>query len=114
MTSPIRHDQLFVSIKQLIEESKQQVAVTVNAEMTLLYWKVGKRMNEEVLGNERAEYGKQVVATTVQQLSNVYGKGWSEKQLRHRMQFASVFADEAIVYAARRQLRLLINIVPHL
>ncbi|MFW0716948.1 PDDEXK nuclease domain-containing protein [Pedobacter sp. N23S346] len=104
MSNQMQPNPLFLTIRQLIEESKQQVAVAVNAEITLLYWKVGKRINEEVLGNERATYGKQVVATIAQQLSAAYGKGWGEKQLRQCMQFAQVFADEEIVYALRRQL----------
>jgi len=56
-------------IKLLIEQSRQNVAVAVNAEITLLYWNVGKRINEEVLKNSRAEYGKQVVVLLAQQLS---------------------------------------------
>lgn len=104
MSNSVQHNPLFISIKELIEDSKQQVAVTVNAEITLLYWKVGKRINDEVLGNERAEYGKQVVATISERLNTAYGRGWGEKQLRQCMQFAQVFADEQIVYALRRQL----------
>lgn len=91
-------------IKTLIEQSRQNVALAVNAEITLLYWKVGKRINNEVLGNERAEYGKQIVQTLSVQLESEYGKGWGEKQLRQCMQFAAVFEDEEIVYALRRQL----------
>jgi predicted nuclease of restriction endonuclease-like (RecB) superfamily len=93
-----------IDIKTLIEQSRQNVALSVNAEITLLYWKVGKRINDEVLGNERAEYGKQIVSTLSIQLEAEYGKGWGEKQLRQCMQFASVFEDEQIVYALRRQL----------
>lgn len=91
-------------IKSLIEQSRQNAALAVNAEITLLYWKVGKRINDEILGNERAEYGKQIVQTLSAQLELEYGKGWGEKQLRHCMQFAAVFTDEQIVYALRRQL----------
>jgi predicted nuclease of restriction endonuclease-like (RecB) superfamily len=91
-------------IKTLIEQSRQNVALAVNAEITLLYWKVGKRINDEVLGNERAEYGKKVVVSLARQLTEEYGNGWGEKQLRQCMQFASVFADEQIVYALRREL----------
>ncbi len=54
---------LFSDIKHLIETSKNNVAVSVNAEMTLLYWNIGRRINNEVLQNERAEYGKKIVAT---------------------------------------------------
>jgi len=91
-------------IKTLIEQSRQNVALAVNAEISLLYWKVGKRINDEILGNERAEYGKQIVATVSQQLETEYGKGWGEKQLRQCMQFATVFPDEQIIYALRIQL----------
>lgn len=91
-------------IKTLIEQSRQNVALAVNAEITLLYWKVGKRINDEVLGNERAEYGKQIVQTLSVQLEQEYGNGWGEKQLRQCMQFAEVFGDEQIVYTVCREL----------
>ena len=93
-----------IDVKSLIEQSRQDVALAINAEITWLYWQVGKRINDEVLGNERAEYGKQVVQSLSIQLIAEFGKGWGEKQLRHCMQFASAFADEKIVYALRRQL----------
>ena len=98
-TQPIAAD-----IKLLIEQSRHNVALAVNAEITLLYWHVGKRINDEVLKNNRAEYGKQIVVSLAQQLTEEYGKGWGEKQLRQCMQFASVFPDEQIVYALRREL----------
>ena len=96
--------QLYTEVTQLIEQSKQNVAVAVNAEITLLYWNVGKRINNEVLNNERAEYGKKIVQSLSAQLTLQYGKGWGEKQLRQCMQFANVFQDEQIVYALRIQL----------
>ena len=96
--------QLYTEVTQLIEQSKQNVAVAVNAEITLLYWKVGRRINNEVLHNERAEYGKKIVHSLSAQLTLQYGNGWSEKQLRQCMQFANVFQDEQIVYALRIQL----------
>lgn len=91
-------------VKQMIETSRQHVAVAVNSEITLLYWKIGKRINEEVLGNERAEYGKQVVISLSRQLTEEYGRGWDEKQLRRFMQFAQLFPEEQIVATLRRQL----------
>ncbi len=104
MRQEIDQNILFISISELIEQSKQQVAVAVNATITTLYWEVGKHINEAVLNDKRAEYGKQVIATLSRQLTEEYGKGWGEKQLRQCMQFAQVFGDEQIVYALRRQL----------
>jgi len=52
---------LFADIAHLITESKASVAQTVNTTLTLLYWKIGKRINEEVLQHKRADYGMQVM-----------------------------------------------------
>jgi len=95
---------LFSEIKQLIEEAKQNVAVTVNATTTLLYWNIGERINKDILGNKRAEYGKEVVKNLSKNLTEEYGKGWSEKQLRHCLRIAETFPDIKIVSTLCRQL----------
>lgn len=104
MEDKMIHPQIVVDIKSLIEESRQQVAVTVNAAITLLYWNVGMRINEEVLGNQRAEYGKQVVASLSDLLTADYGAGWGEKQLRQCIRLAEAFPKKEIVYTLCRQL----------
>ena len=95
---------LFSEIKQLIEEAKQNVAVAVNAATTVLYWNIGERINKNILGKKRAEYGKEVVKSLSKNLTEEYGKGWSEKQLRHCLRFAETFPDKEILYALSRQL----------
>ncbi len=95
---------LFSEIKQLIEEAKQNVAVVVNATTTVLYWNIGERINTDILDNKRAEYGKEVVKSLSRNLTEEYGKGWSEKQLRHCLRIAETFPDKEIVYALSRQL----------
>jgi predicted nuclease of restriction endonuclease-like (RecB) superfamily len=69
-----------------------------------LYWNVGKRIKEEILGNERAEYGKEIVSALGRQLTTVYGTGFSEKSLWHMIHFAQVYPDEKIISALRREL----------
>src|SRR5690554_6454859 len=95
---------LFAEIKQLINQSRNNVAIEVNAEMTMLYWKIGNRITTSVLQNERAAYGRQIVVSQARQLHKEYGSGWSEKQLRHCLRFAETFQDEQIVYTLCRQL----------
>lgn len=98
-------NELFGEIKSLIEQSKQQIAISVNAAMSMLYWKIGKRINEEVnFQNRTQSYGKQIVATLWRQLEKEYGTSFSEKNLRRMMQFAEVFPDEKIVVSLIRQL----------
>lgn len=61
---------LVEDLRQIINQSRSRVAANVNVELTLLYWHIGERINCEVLGNERAEYGKQIVAIVSQQLQD--------------------------------------------
>lgn len=91
-------------IKKLIEKSRQNVALAVNAEITLLYWHIGKRIKTEILGNERAEYGKKLIAGLSKQLTQAYGKGWSKRHLHHCIRIAEIFPDIEIVHALRSQL----------
>jgi len=104
MSKEIVNISLFSSIKVLIEQSRQQAAVAVNATMSMLYWQIGYHINEEVLKNKRAEYGKKIVQALSAQLTVEYGKGWGEKQLRQCMQFCSAFSDQKIVYTLCREL----------
>jgi predicted nuclease of restriction endonuclease-like (RecB) superfamily len=103
-SSQLLENTLFNEIKELIQSAKQRTAVAVNAELTLLYWEVGRRIAKEVLGGERAEYGKQIISNLAQELTQAFGKGWNKKQLNHCMRFAEVFSETEIVSALRRQL----------
>ncbi|MCY7421763.1 MAG: PDDEXK nuclease domain-containing protein [Chitinophagaceae bacterium] len=95
---------LFKEIRELIEQSRQQVAVTVNSAMSMLYWQVGKRINEEVLNLERADYGEQIVQTLSAQLTTEFGKGFSKRNLFNMLRFAEVFPEKEIVYTLCKQL----------
>jgi hypothetical protein len=95
---------LLDDLRRMIEETRKGVAVTVNAGLTMLYWRVGKRINEEILKGERADYGKEILATVSQELIRGYGNGFGEKNLRRMIQFAEVFPDEKIVVSLIREL----------
>lgn len=104
MASKISSINILLEVKTLIEEARQRTAIAVNTELTLLYWKIGQRIQAEILKNKRAEYGKQIIASLSQYLTQEFGKGWSEKQLRHCLRAAETFKEEVIVSTLRRQL----------
>ena len=81
-----------------------EVVRTANSALTLLFWQVGKRVNDEVLKNDRAQYGKQIVANVSAQLEMKYGRNFAEKNLRRMMQFSIEFPDFQIVVPLARQL----------
>ncbi|MFC6632958.1 PDDEXK nuclease domain-containing protein [Microbulbifer taiwanensis] len=95
---------LLGDIRQLIEQSRRQLARTVNSALTMLYWHIGQRIRREVLQGDRAAYGEQIVPALAGQLQAEYGRGFSVKNLRHMLRFAEVFPTEEIVSAVRRQL----------
>ena len=96
---------LIQDLRQIIEKARGQVAATANYAQTMMYWHIGERINREVLGNQRAEYGKQIVSQVATQLQEEYGKkGFETRSIRRMMQFAQEFPDQQIVSQAARQL----------
>lgn len=89
---------LIQDLRQIIEQARGQVAATANYTQTMMYWHIGERINREVLGNQRAEYGKQIVSQVATQLQEEYGKkGFESRNIRRMMQFAKEFPDFQIV-----------------
>ena len=96
--------QLYQDVCLLIENTRQRIATTANAEACVMHWQIGKRIKEDVLYNKRAEYGKQVVKNLAEKLTEKYGKGWSFYKLQHCVRSAYTFSEDQIVYALRTQL----------
>ena len=88
-------ESLMQDLRQIIEQARNRVAYTANSELTMMYWHIGERINREVLENERAEYGKQIVTTVSTQLQTEYGrKGFEPRSIWRMMQFAQEFPDD--------------------
>ena len=49
-------NQLYDDLVQLIEESRAFVANTANKTITLMYWKIGHRINIDFFDNQRSLY----------------------------------------------------------
>ena len=95
---------LLTELSQLVEQTQQQVIVQNNSSLTLLFWEIGFRINDTILQNKRAEYGKQIVPALSVQLESKYGRNFEEKNLRRMMQFADQFTDREIVVTLSRHL----------
>lgn len=96
---------LLDDLKNLIDQARQQVAVAVNVGLTHLYWQVGQRIRKDLLlEKDRAAYGKRILATLSQELTQHYGKGFTESALNRMVKFAEVFPDPQIVATLSHQL----------
>ena len=99
----LQESALFKDVCGIINASRNRLAVYVNSEMCLTKWYVSKRIKEDVLYNQRAEYGKQIVKKLAARLTEIYGSGWSDRSLLHCIRAAYTFTEDEIVYAVRRQ-----------
>ncbi|HEY9262700.1 PDDEXK nuclease domain-containing protein [Chitinophaga sp.] len=95
---------LFNELSQLIEQSQRQVFSHANSTLTILFWQIGQRINDEILRNKRAEYAKQIVSTLSTQLKSQYGRNFEIRNLRRMMQFAEQFTELETILPLSKQL----------
>jgi len=95
-------DKLFQDVKSLVLQARQNAYRAVDSERVLLYWQVGNRIRSEVLQNERAEFGKQVIKNLAERLSIEFGNSYNRYNLWLFVRFAAEFPDLKIVDAARQ------------
>ena len=84
-------NELFIDIKDLIEQSRNRIYKTVNIEMINLYWNIGKMIAEKQTGKSRAKYGDYLIEGISKKLTNIFGKGFSVQNLRRMRQFYLVY-----------------------
>lgn len=95
---------LIQSIVSLIDGTRERVAFTVNSELTLLYWNIGKQINEDILKNGRADYGKTIVSELSKALIMKYGEEFSKRNLHNFIKFNELYHDIQIVQTLSAQL----------
>ena len=95
---------LLNSIVGLIDSARHKVATVVNQELTLLYWHIGKKINEDILYNERADYGKKIIPELSRELANRYGKGFSKRNLQNFIKLNTAFQDISILQTVSAKL----------
>jgi len=100
----LQNDNLVLELKDLIASTKEKVAVNVNSSLTLMYWQIGFKINQDILNNSRADYGNKVVNSVSTQLVKEFGNSFSKRNLFHMIKFYKVFNDEKIVNSLSSQL----------
>lgn len=95
----------YKDISDILSEARKKAYVSVNTEMVMAYWKIGKRIvEEEQSGEKRAEYGTFLVKQLSIRLSKEFGKGFTEPNVRNFRQFYLTFPETEIHYALRSEL----------
>ena len=102
--SDIDENRLYDDVCEIIDDTRHKVAAYVNAKACWLNWNIGVRIKEDILYNQRAEYGEKVLKNLSKKLRHRYGKGWGYEKLQHCVRSAYTFSKEEIEYAVSIQL----------
>ena len=79
---------IYEKICNLLNKSRESIISSVNSTMTKTYYLIGKWfVEEEQNGNERAEYGKNLIKELSEKLLKKFGKGFSERNLEQMRMF---------------------------
>ena len=95
---------LVEELRGLIQQTRSVVAQSVNSTLVQMYWHIGNRIRTEILKNERADYGKQIVQSLSAQLTAEFGRGFGRRSLFRMVKFSEFFPKFQIVSALSTQL----------
>ena len=95
---------LLGDLRELIRSARGRIATVANSTTTLLYWHLGHRLLAESLQDERAAYGKRILATVSRELSAEFGQAFSLRSLYRAIQFCQGFPSQEIVSTLSTQL----------
>lgn len=95
---------LLTDLRDLIQSARQRIATVANSTTTLLYWHLGRRLLAESLHDERAPYGKRILATVSRELTVEFGQAFTLRSLYRAIQFSQRFTDQEIVSTLSTQL----------
>jgi predicted nuclease of restriction endonuclease-like (RecB) superfamily len=83
---------LYDSIREILQNARAKAHRAVNFAMVEAYWNIGRIIVEdEQAGENRAEYGKQLLKYLSQRLTNEFGRGFDPSNLRYIRIFYQAF-----------------------
>ncbi len=85
---------IYNDIAELLNVARAKAYHTVNSIMVETYWKIGQRIVEEEQGGaSRAEYGTKLIENLSKYLTDTFGKGFSEANLKNMRQFYLTYPE---------------------
>ncbi len=98
LTQNTNYNKLVSDIGTLLNNGRKQMANAVNTSMVQTYWSIGKHIVEfEQKGNERAEYGSNLINRLSRDLTERYGKGFGKSNLLYIRKFYLTFPKSGTV-----------------
>ena len=94
MPEPADSASLMNTLRDLIRQARQQVLRSVDTIQVQTYWQIGRHIVEfEQGGQVRADYGKRLLSNLADALTQEFGKGFDERNLRNMRAFFQCFPN---------------------
>ena len=85
---------IFNDVMHIIEASQTQAHQAVNITLVLRNWYIGKRIyQEELNGENRAQYGEEIIKQLAKELQEKYTKGFNKTNLYNFYRFYKMYPD---------------------
>ena len=78
---------LLNDVRAIIEQAQETAYRAVNETLIKRNWLLGMRIQHEVLQDQRAEYGEEVIKTLVKELTKTYGAGFTKTNIYNYINF---------------------------
>ncbi len=101
MALEIQEKVIFEEVKKVLQEARNKVYKTANNAMVEAYWNIGRIIVEKQSGNEKAEYGAELLKNLSKEMTKEFGKGFTIANLKNMRQFYLTFPKS---YALRSEL----------
>ncbi|MCL2700562.1 MAG: PDDEXK nuclease domain-containing protein [Phycisphaerae bacterium] len=96
---------VFDDVRRILAGARRQAYAAANFAMVEAYWQIGRRIvEEELAGQQRAEYGLYLTRELSRRLGDEFGKGFSVANLSNFKKFYLMFPDREIRYTLCNEL----------
>lgn len=89
----IQSKEMYSHIRETVISAQNKVVAAVNTAMVQAYWEIGEQIHIACNGNDRAEYGKNLLKYLSEELSKEFGKGYTVANLKNMRQFYRTFPN---------------------
>ena len=85
---------LYKGVSKIIDNARQKVAVYVNQHANMTFWYIGQYINNDIGYKQYSAYGRRILATVSQRLTEQYGKGYTYSAVTRMMKVANLYSNE--------------------
>ncbi|MEA5020887.1 MAG: PDDEXK nuclease domain-containing protein [Gordonibacter sp.] len=87
----LENSQFYEQIKEILTQARCRAYAAANFAMVEAYWSIGRNIVEQQGGEERAEYGAQLIEELSKRMTVDFGKGFDARNLSYMRQFYLAF-----------------------